>query len=324
MIRRFLRSVVAFTLAALAAPAWTQQPSSVPVVGFLMLSATPDESPAQGLRKGLHELGYVEGQNIRIEYRYARGNQELLLPLAHELADLKVSVIVTGADPIARVSLSVASSIPVVVVLFDNDPVASGLVASLSHPGGNVTGIFTLQPDLVAKRLELLKEALPKVSRVAVFWDSYSKRQLDALRSAGGSLGIELHPIELRAPYDFAAAFRAAKKRRAGAVVVLFSPVLWEGRSQLAKMALEYGLPTISQDESWVMSGGLISYGPPVVESFARAAYYVDRLLKGAKAGDLPIEQSTKFKLMVNLKTAKALGVTIPDSILLRADEVIK
>jgi len=324
VIRRFRQSAFAFALAASVAAVPAQQPNRIPVVGFLMLSAAPNEGPAQGLRRGLRELGYVEGQTIKIEYRYAHGKQEQLLPLARELVDLKVDVIVTGAEPIVRVAQRASRSIPVVVALFDNDPVASGLVSSFSHPGGNVTGISTLQSDLVAKRLELLKEALPKVSRIAVFWDSYSKRQLDALQPAGDALGIELHAIELHAPYDFAAAFRAARKKQAGAVMVLFSPVFYEERARLAALALEAGLPTITQEESWVISGGMISYGPTVADAFARTAYYVDRLLKGAKAGELPIEQPAELKLTVNLKTANALGVTIPESILLRADEVIR
>ena len=324
MIERALHFACVLALAAAVHAAWAQSSHRVPVVGFLMLSAPPNDNPAQGLRKGLRELGYVEGENIRIEYRYAHGKHEQLPSLARELADLKVDVIVTGAEPIARVIQRTASTIPVVGVFFDNDPGASGLVQSLSHPGGNVTGISTLEADLVAKRLQLLREALPKVSKVAVFWDAYSKRQLEGLLPAGRSLGIELDSIELHAPYDFAAAFRAAKKRQAGAVAVLFSPVFFTQRAQLGRMALEAGLPTISQDDAWVVSGGLISYGPSVADTFARAAYYVDRLLKGAKAGELPIEQVSVLKLAVNLKTAKALGVTVSESVLLRADEIIR
>jgi putative ABC transport system substrate-binding protein len=322
--KRSLFLGMAFSFAASAIAVWAQQPDRVPVVGVLMLSAGPNEGPAQGLREGLRQLGYVEGQNIRIEFRSAQGQADRLARLAQELAELKVNVIVTGAEPIARAAQRATDTIPIVVVLSDHDPVASGLVTTLSRPGGNITGVFTLQSELVGKRLELLKEALPRVSRVAVFWDTYSQRQLDELQQAARSFGIQYQSIELRAPYDFKAAFRIAKQKKAGAVIVLFSPVFYRDRARIAALALEAGLPTMNQEESWVTAGGLISYGPTIAHTFGRAAYFVDRLLKGAKPGDLPVEQSTSFKLTVNVRSAQALGLTIPQSILLRADEVIR
>lgn len=324
MTRRFILLALALNFAGLTAVVWAQQPNHVPVVGVLMMASGPDDGPAQGLRKGLRDLGYIEGRNIRIEFRSAQGQADRVVGLAQELAELKVDVIVTGAEPLARAAQQATRTIPIVVVLSDHDPVASGLVSSLSRPGGNITGVVTLQSELVGKRLELLKEALPKVSRVAVFWDPYSQRQFDALQQAARTLGIQIQSIELKAPYDFKAAFGVAKQKKADAVVVLFSPVFYRERARIAALALEARLPTMYQEESWVIAGGLLSYGPTNAHTFGRAAYLVDRLLKGAKPNDLPVEQATTFKLTVNLKTAKALGITIPQSILVRADEVIR
>jgi len=316
--------VIALALAAAAAAVWAQQSHPVPVVGVLMVAAGPADGPARGLRKGLGQLGYVDGENIRIEYRFAGGHANRLTPLARELVELKVDVIVTGTEPAVRVLENATSTIPIVAVLSDHDPVASGLVDSLSRPGRNVTGVVSRQSELVGKRLELLKEALPKLSRVAVLWDSFSQRQFDELQQVARSLGIELQSIQLRNPYDFKAAFRSAKQREAGAVVVLFSPVFYRERAQIATLALEAGLPTMNQEESWVTAGGFISYGPTIADTFGRAVYFVDRLLKGAKAADLPVEQATGFKLTVNLKTAKALRLSVPESIVLRADDIIR
>lgn len=324
MTRRLILLALALNLAATATAAWAQQPNQIPVVGVLMVTAGPNDGPAQALRKGLRNLGYIEGQNIRIEFRSAQGQADRLLRLAQELAELKANVIVTGTEPAARAARQAAGTTPIVAVFSDHDPVASGLVSSLSRPGGNITGVFSLQTELVGKRLELLKEALPKASRVAVFWDSFSQRQFDALQQAARSLGVQLQSVELRAPYDFKEAFGVARQNKAGAVVVLFSPVFYRERARIAARALEAGLPTMNQEESWVVAGGLLSYGPTIADYYGRAAYFVDRLLKGAKPSDLPVEQATTFKLTVNLKTAKALGITVPQSILLRADEVIR
>ena len=318
----FLASALSF--AASAAAVWAQQSHPVPVVGVLMVTAGPTDGPVQALRKGLRQLGYVEGENIRIEYRSADGRADRLAPMARELSELKVDVMVTGSESSARAAQQATGTIPIVAVLSDHDPVASGLVNSLSRPGSNITGVFSRQSELVGKRLELLKEVLPRVSRVAVFWDSYSQRQFDELQQAARSLRVQLQSIELRDPYDFKAAFRGAKQRKAGALVVLFSPVFYRDRAQIAALALEAGLPTMNQEESWVAAGGLISYGPTIANTFGRAAYFVDRLLKGAKPSNLPVEQATDFKLTINLRTAKALQLSIPESIVLRADEVIK
>jgi len=316
--------VIALALAAAAAAVWAQQSNQIPVIGMLMVTAGPTDGPARGFKKGLGQLGYVDGENIRIEYRSAEGRPERLATLARELVDLKVDVIVTGTEPAARALQQSTANIPIVAVLSDHDPVASGLVDSLSRPGRNLTGVVSRQSELVGKRLELLKEALPKLSRVAVLWDSFSQRQFDELQQVARSLGIQLQIIQLLNPYDIKAAFRSAKQREAGAVVVLFSPVFYRERAQIATLALDAGLPTMNQEESWVTAGGFISYGATIADTFGRAAYFVDRLLKGAKAADLPVEQATGFKLTVNLKTAKALRLSVPESIVLRADDVIR
>ena len=244
--------------------------------------------------------------------------------LAEELVRLKVDAIVAGTEASVRAAKKATGTIPIVMVMYDYDPVASGLIDSISRPGGNITGIFPRHSDLVGKRLELLKEAVPRLSRVAVFWDAYSRRQLDELEPAARSLGVQLQLIELRAPYDFEMAFKAVKQKKAGAVMFLFSPVFYVQRARIAALALKNGLPTVFQNHEYVEDGGLLSYGPSRVDTFGRAPYFIDRLLKGAKPADLPIEQPTKFKLVVNLKTAKALGIKVPESILLRADEVIR
>lgn len=324
MISRSLLRAVAFSLVMLAYTVSAQQPAKVPIVGVLMVMAAPDDPVVPAIREGLRQLGYVDGTNIRIERRSAQNQLDRLPQLAAELIALGADIIVVGGEPPARAARQASSTIPIVIVSFDHDPVASGLLDSFNRPGGNVTGIFARTSELVGKRLELLKEALPKASRVAVFWDSLSARQLRALEAAAHALGIQLERIELRDSYDFAAAFKTAKRKKADAVILLFSPMFTQQRVRIASLALESRMPTNYQEEAPVAAGGLMSYGPSISDMFPRAAYYIDRLLKGAKASDLPMEQASRFKLVVNLKTAEALGLTIPQSILLRADKVIR
>jgi putative ABC transport system substrate-binding protein len=209
-------------------------------------------------------------------------------------------------------------------VSVDHDPVASGLVKSLSHPGGNVTGVIALQSELTVKRLELLKETVPGLTRVAVFWDPINRQGASDIEAAARSLGLAVRPVQVGAPYDFDGAFRAAKKEKTGAVLVLFSPGFYVQRVRLSKAALDARVPTVSTDQSYVAVGGLMSYGPAVTDYWGRAAYFVDRVLKGAKPSELPVEQVSRFKLAINAKTAKALGIDFPESILVRADEVTK
>ena len=335
MIGGWLRSVLVVAFATVATAAAAQQSGKVPAVGVLMLAAGPHDTVVEAFRHGLRELGYVEGRNIRIEHRSALGNIDLLPQLAEELVGLRVDVIVVGAVAPARAAREASNTVPIVVAIHDYDPVAAGLIDSFSRPGGNLTGVFGRQSELAGKRIELLRELLPRVSRVAVLWDASSgegspgevSRMLhEELEPAARFAGFNLQLIKVRAPYDFQAAFKAAKTKKAGAVMVLFSPVFFSSpwRAQLAQAALAARLPTIFQDPDNVEAGGLISYGADVAGTWGRAAYFVDRVLKGAKPQDLPVEQVSKFKLVLNLKTAKALGLTIPESILLRADEVIR
>ena len=324
MTRRPLLRALACGIAFAVAPLRAQQQGKVPVVGVLMLTAGPNDPIVERIRRELRNLGYVDGQTIRIEYRGAQGQVDRLPQLAQELVDLRADAIIVGAESIARAVKQATTTIPIVMVAFDYDPVAAGLVDSLSRPGGNVTGIFPRTSDLVGKNLELLKELLPRVSHVAVLYDALWTRQLEALKPAARMLGVQLQLVEVRTPYDYDAAFKGARKNKPEAMMVLQSPRAYVARDQIAKLALEYKLPTICQGDPLVRAGGLISYGPDMLATFGRTAYFVDRVLKGASPAGLPIEQPTQYLLVVNLKTAKALGVTIPESILLRADEVIR
>jgi putative ABC transport system substrate-binding protein len=289
-----------------------------------MVNAGPNETVVESVRAGLRGLGYIDGKTLRIEYRGAQGHVDRLPTLAQELVQLKVDAIVVGAEASARAAKQTTRSIPIVFAMYDVDPVAVGLIDSMSNPGGNVTGIFSRQSDLVGKRLELLRELLPHLTRVAVLWDSFGRRQLDQTKSSAHELGLDLALIEMRAPYDFEKAFKAARKMKAGAMLILFSPVFNTEEAKLSQLAIKSKLPSMSQDPDNVRAGVLLAYGPSRAEVFGRVAYYVDRLLKGAKPSELPVEQSANFRLVVNQKTARALGLTIPQPILLRADEVIQ
>ena len=289
-----------------------------------MLTAGPNDPIIERIRRELRSLGYVDGKTIRIEYRGAQGQVDRLPQLAQELVELRVDVIIVGSESIARVVKQATTIIPIVMVAFDFDPVAAGLVESLSRPGGNVTGVFPRTSDLVGKNLELFKELMPALSRMAVLYDAFAVRQLEVLKAAARTLGVQLQLVEVRPPYDYDAAFKEATRKKADAVMVLGSPHFYVARDQIAKLALRYKLPTISQADPLIRAGGLISYGPDQFAAFGRTAYFVDRVLRGASPAGLPIEQPTQYLLVVNLKTAKALGITIPQSILLRADEVIR
>ena len=324
MNRRTVLRLCACGIAFAIAPVWAEQAEKVPVVGLLMLTVGPNDPVIQTIRRELRSLGYVDGQTIRIEYRGAQGQADRLPKLAQELVDLKTDAIVVGAVSIARAAKQATTTIPIIMVAFDYDPVAAGLVDSLSRPGGNVTGIFPRTSDLVGKNLELLKELLPRASHVAVLYDDLSIRQLEALKDAARTLGVQLHLIEVRPPFDYSAAFKDAARKKPDAMMVLNSAHSYIARDQIANLALQYKLPTICQLEPNVRAGGLISYGPDQLGTFGRTAYFVDRVLKGASPAGLPIEQPTQYLLLVNLKTAKALGITIPESILVRADEVIR
>ena len=324
MTRFLLLLAFALSLPSWTGGAWAQEPHRVPVIGLLMLSAGPDHSIFVAMRKGLHDLGYVEGGSYRIEYRGANGQADRLHPLAQELVALKVDVIVTGTDDGTRAARQATGTIPIVAGFFEEDPVSSGFVRSFNRPGGNITGVYTHIAELGAKRLELLKETLPQLTRVAVLWDSQGRAELATLMRAAQSLGIQLLPVELKAPYDLASVFQSAKRQGAGAVQVVPSPELYINGARLGAQALESGLPLIGETRNLTEAGGLMSYSPEPEEAFYRVGQLIDRLLKGAKASELPIEQMESIKLVVNLKTAKALRLKIPPSVSGRADELIR
>jgi putative ABC transport system substrate-binding protein len=289
----------------------------------LTLSAGPNESIIEALHAGLRRFGYLDGQTVRVEHKSADGHADRLPRLARELVDLNADVIIAGGGPQVQAVVGVTRAIPIIAVIQEADPTASGLIDSYRHPGGNITGIYARELEVVGKRLELLREAFPRVRHVAVLWDRYSRLKLEQLQKSVQSTGILLHPIEVLAPYDFDSAFKSAKGMRAGAVMVLLTYAFYVRREELASAALRAKLPTVHDKEDMVRAGGLISYGPTFDDTWGRAAYFVDRILKGAKPSDLPVEQVSTFRLAINQRTATALGVAFPQSILVRADELI-
>jgi putative tryptophan/tyrosine transport system substrate-binding protein len=325
------RDTVVALLALVAAPlaAEAQQAAKIARIGYLTtnLAATPHLPEA--FRQGLRDLGYVEGRNLVIEYRDAEGKFERLPALAAELVVLKIDVIVTSETPAALAAKQATRTIPI-VFSFAVDPVTSGLVASLARPGRNVTGLATLVPELVGKRLEQLTQAVPGVSRVAVLWQPGSqveRTETDVLKRAevaARTVGVRLQFVEARGPENFDRAFSDMTGARAGALTVLGSAMLFNERRRLVDLAAKNRLPAVYGLREYVDAGGLMAYGPSIPDLYRRAATYVDKILKGAKPADLPVEQPTKFELVINLKTAKALGLTIPPSLLGRADEVIQ
>jgi putative ABC transport system substrate-binding protein len=321
--RRFIEVIAGGLLAApLAAKA--QEAGKVARIGVLN-SGSPPAPFVESFKQGLRELGYVEGRNISIEYRWAEGRDERLPGLAADLVRLKVDVIVASSQA-AVAAKQATTAIPIVMPII-TDPVRLGLVASLARPGGNVTGFATQNDELPGKWMELVKETLPKVSRVAVlFQPTYDGGvQLKASEAAARSLGMRLHALKVERPDDFVTAFAEVRKNRAEALIVSSSGLFYVHRTRLVEFAAKHRVPTIyHQSEFVVGSGGLMSYGPDFHDLFRRSATYVDKILKGAKPGDLPVQQPTKFELVINLKTAKALGLTIPPSLLQRADEVMQ
>jgi ABC-type uncharacterized transport system substrate-binding protein len=314
------------TLALLAAPLTieAQQAGKVPRIGLLTLRSGPGPRE-EAFRQGLRDLGYVLERDIVIEDRYAAGKLDRLRELAAELVRLKVEVIVTGGPAATRSAKVATNTIPIVMAQ-DSDPVGNGSVASLARPGGNITGLSALYTEIDGKRLELLKEVVPGLSRVAVFGNSSEPGNARALREtehAAEALAVQLQYLDVRGRKDLETAFRAASQGRAGgAVLMLFGPIL--PLHEVAALAIKSRLPVMNASTEAVKAGGLMSYGVSVPDLFRRAATYVDRILKGTKPGDLPVEQPTKFELVINLKTAKALGLTIPPSVLARADEIIQ
>ncbi len=317
-----------------AAVAWpldtsAQQAAKVARIGFLAVNLPPNSHLREAFLQGLRDLGYVEGRNLVIEYRSAEGKFERFPALAAELVALKVDVIVAPLTPAALAAKQATRTLPIVFTTAA-DPVTSGLVTNLARPGGNVTGLSILAPELIGKRLELLTQAVPGVNRVAVlrqpnaFGERTEKDILTAAEVAARALGVRLHFVEARGPDDFDGAFSEITRVRADALTVLPSPMLNTERRRLVDLAAKNRLPAVYEWREYVDAGGLMAYGPNLADLYRRAATYVDKILKGAKPGDLPVEQPAKFELIINLKTAKDLGLTISQSVLARADEVIQ
>jgi putative ABC transport system substrate-binding protein len=322
--------VLAVMLLPLSVPAEAQQPTKVPRLGFLSAASTSAiAARIEGFRHGLRELGYIEGKNVVVEWPSADGKPDRLPALAAELVRLKVDIIVSAGPSATRAAKEATSTIPIVMTQ-DSDPVGNGFVASLARPGGNITGLSTLSPEISGKHLELLKETVPKLSRVAVLGSSTQPGNAQALREvelAARELKVQLQYLDIRDardPKDIETAFRAASKGRAEAVLVLGSPVLNSHRAQIADLAAKNRLPAIYDRREYVEAGGLMSYATSIADLDRRAATYVDKILKGAKPADLPVEQPKKFEFIINLKAAKQIGLTIPPNVLVRADRVIK
>jgi ABC-type uncharacterized transport system substrate-binding protein len=314
-------------LFALWLPAEAQQPTKVPRIGFFSsISPSIFSARVEAFRQGLRELGYVEGKNIVIEWRSAEGKADRLPALAAELVRLKVDVIVSPGPGPTRAAKQATNTIPIVMA-FDDDPVGSGFAASLARPGGNITGLSTLASEISGKQLELLREIVPKLSRVAVLGNASQPGHPQALKEinvAADAFRVQVQYLEVRGPKDVETAFRAASKERADAALVLGSPIFISQRKQLADLAAKSRLPAIYNRPEYVEDGGLVFYGVSYTDLFRRAATYVDKILKGAKPGDIPIEQPKKFEFIINLKAAKQIGLTIPPNVLARADRVNK
>jgi len=324
--RTFIGRVAGGVLAAPFA-AEAQQAGTVPRIGLLSAFSPSDTAGwYDALRRGLRELGWIEGQNLRIEYRYAEGRADRLPALAGELVRLKVDIIVTATTTDGIPAMEATKTIPIVMASAA-DPVGAGMVESLARPGGNVTGLSQIVPELVGKRLEILKEINPGLSRVAALWNPEGKASAvswQELQLPADKLGIRLHSLEARSPKDFDGAFADAVRMRVGALAIMPGPLFAGNLRRIADLAVRNRLPAVFHLREFADAGGLVTYGPDRTDMFRRAAAYVDKILKGARPGDLPIERPTRFELVVNLKTAKAIGVTIPQSLLLRADEVIQ
>ena len=320
---------LAAVLLALGTPVEAQQPRKVPRIGYLVgsLSSAGDQSRIEAFRQGLRELGYIEGKSILIEYRSAEGKADRFPSLAADLVRLTVELIVTAGPLPTRAAKEATSTIPIVMAN-DPDPVGNGFVASLARPGGNVTGLSNLAPEIGGKQLELLKEIHPKLSRVAVLGTSTqpgTAQRLRELEAAAAAFGVKLQYLDVQSSKDIASAFRAANKEGADAVLIMVAGVVaGANRTQIVELALRNRLPVIFQSRGSVEAGGLMSYGVRISDLDRRAAIYVDKILKGAKPSELPVEQPTKFEMVINLKTAKQIGLTIPPNVLTRADRVIR
>jgi putative ABC transport system substrate-binding protein len=327
MKRAAVRSVaVAVMLLTVAVIVEAQQAKKVPRIGFLGGNSFSDLSPrVDGFKQGLRELGYVEGQNINIEYRFADGKVERLSDLAAELTRLKLDCIVTAGTPATHAAKQATSTIPIVMGNVD-DPIAQGFAISLARPGGNITGMTDIASELAGKRLELLKEAVPKLSRVAVLWtpNPPGSPQWEESRKTGLELGLQVHSMEVRNATDLENAFSEGIKARSAGLTVVAAPLLGANQKRIADLAIKHRLPVMWPFRQYVEAGGLMAYGPFMPDLYRRAATLVDKILKGAKPADLPIERPIKFELIINLNNAKQIGLTMPPNVLARADRVIR
>ena len=322
------RVLLVLLLASSVGPAVAQPPETMPRVGYISPGSSSDPfrlHRLEAFRQGLRELGYVEGRNIALELRWAEGKYDRYPALAADLVRLKVHVIVTVGGAATQAAQRATRTIPIVMSV--NDPLGSGLVASLARPGGNLTGTSIMASDLVGKQLEVLTQAVPEVSRVALLWNPAnpgSAPQLREAEAAARALGVRLQALQARAPQEIASAFAAMTKERAGALIVLADAIFRNRRKQIADLAMKSRLPSVSAIPEYADAGGLIVYGADLRDSERRAAVFVDKVLTGVKPGDLPVEQPTEFDLIINLKTARMLGITIAPSVLIRADRVIE
>jgi putative tryptophan/tyrosine transport system substrate-binding protein len=301
------------------------RPAKTAQVGFLGRSYD-DPARAGALRHGLEQYGYVDGQNLTLHLRYAEGMEERLPALAAELARLRVDVIVTSGPPATQAAKQTTSTIPIVMVV-QGDPVANGLVSSLARPDGNVTGLTRNPSGLQTKQLELLKEMVPGTSRVAVLWNADNRfivQQVGHVQTAAHALGIELESLKVHDPAEFDEAFEAAARQHVEGLIVLEDGLTLDHRRQIVELAAKHRLPAMYPTSVWTQIGGLLSYGPSIIDEYHRAAYYIDKILKGAKPADLPVEQPMRFEFVINLRTAQALGLTIPHHVLLQATEVLQ
>jgi putative ABC transport system substrate-binding protein len=320
-------SAIAFTFALGAFPARAQQPAKLPTIGYLSSRDPANESARiEAVRLGLRERGYIEGQNIAIEYRYAEGNRERFAELVAALVRLKVDIIVAaGGDLLVRPVMNATKTIPIVMMGGGADPIEAGLIKSLAHPGGNVTGLTNLTRDLGGKRLELLKEAVPKLARVAVLYDAAGVREAkEVLPVEGRALKLTIQAWEVQAADDFEKVFAAMSKQRPDGLYVPAGALLNSNLKLIVGFALKNRLPSVYGRREYVAEGGLMYYGADLADSYRRVAYYVDRILKGAKPAELPVEQPMKFEFVINLKTAKQIGVTIAPEVMARASRLIK
>ena len=313
-------------LFALCFSAEAQQPKKIPRLGFLWDSPGVFPDALEAFRHGLRDLGYVEGRTIAIEYRWAEGKPERMRQLAEELVRLKVDIIMAPTSVYTGAARQATSTIPI-IFMSHADPIGSGHVASLAHPGGNITGLSLMMTETNAKGLELLKEAVPGLARVAIIYDPATPSHgpgLNAVEVVGPALGLRVQPMAVRSATEFEGAFSAISRERAGGVLVLSTPMFIAGARALAELAIKHKLPSMFGPRHHVEAGGLMSYSPDRADLYRRAAIYVDKILKGVKPADLPVEQPTKFELVINLKTAKQIGLTISQSLLYRADKVMK